>query len=346
MLMQGDAVLLKDKKPDPAFPAAGEQPHLDMGAHGRIGLFSTDSSVGIFRHEDESFNPYFMEFSTLYPGRYRIRASFWSFGWDKGKVLPARGIEAARLSAVQLTNHGLGGGHPSYVLGYYDAPSLEPKVHEFVTWLNLDETLGFNAASLAHSVNYSRKGRAMAFAGPGVACDWLDVEGPINDVWPPLGHRLLFGDLPIVEFKPAEHAGVRPPVRKPLVKTSTSQRTSTTSSPASGLSKANRRWPMPIACWPASFRRHFVGQSPTTFVRTTWPSLPSASRRAIASRRRCAGSTGQRSARPISSIMWNRPGRSTITRWPAVFPTSSGTRCPTRRCRNWRPPASCTSEKS
>jgi len=218
MLMQGDAVLLKDKKVDPAFPAAGEQGHIDQGAHGRMGLFSTDSSVGIFRHEDESFNPYFMEFSALYPGRYRIRASFWSFGWDKGKVLPARGTEAARLSAVQLTNHGLGGGHPSYVLGYYDAPSLEPKVHEFVTWLNLDETLGFNAASLAHSVNYSRKGRAMAFTGPGVACDWLDVEGPINEVWPPLGHRVLFGDLPIVEFKAAEHPGVRPPERKPLIK--------------------------------------------------------------------------------------------------------------------------------
>ena len=91
MLMQGDAILLKDKQPDPNFPPAGEQPHIDMGAHGRIGTFSGKSSVGIFRHEDESFNPYFMEFSAIYPGRYRITASFWSFGWDKGKVLPARG---------------------------------------------------------------------------------------------------------------------------------------------------------------------------------------------------------------------------------------------------------------
>ena len=216
ILLNGDAVLLKDKQPDPNFPPAGEQGHLDHGAHNRMGSFSEKSSVGLFRHEDESFNPYFQEFATLYPGRYRIRASFWSFGWDKGQILPSRGIEAARLSAVQLTENGRGGGHPSYVLGYYDAPSLDPQVHEFETWLNFKETLGFNAASLAPVHNYNRKGRAMAFTGPGLSCDWLEVEGPLHDVWPPLGHRAMFGDLPIVEFKPADQPGVRAPRRNQL----------------------------------------------------------------------------------------------------------------------------------
>ena len=216
ILLNGDAVLLKDKKPDPNFPPAGEQGHIDHGAHNRMKSFSETSAVGVFRHEDESFNPYFQEFATLYPGRYRIRASFWSFGWDKGQVLPSRGTEAARLSAVQLTENGRGGGHPSYVLGYYDAPSLTPKVHEFVTWLNFKETLGFNAASLAPVHNYNRKGRAMAFTGPGLSCDWLEVEGPLHDVWPPQGHRALFGELPIVEFKPADQPGIRPPQRKPV----------------------------------------------------------------------------------------------------------------------------------
>ena len=27
----------------------------------------------------------------------------------------------------------------------------------------------------------------MGFTGPGIACDWLDVEGPMHDVWPPRG---------------------------------------------------------------------------------------------------------------------------------------------------------------
>ena len=25
----------------------------------------------------------------------------------------------------------------------------------------------------------------MAFTGPGIACDWLDIEGPIHEIWPP-----------------------------------------------------------------------------------------------------------------------------------------------------------------
>ena len=214
VLHGGDCVLLKNKQPDPDFPPPGEQAHLGLGPHGQMDSYSNESSVGVFRHEDESFNPYFQEFATIYPGRYRVRASFWSFGWDKGKVVPARGTEAARLSAVQLTNDGRGGGHPSYVLGYFDAPPNKEQVHEFVTWLNAKETLGFNAGSLAPTVNYSRKGRAMAFTGPGIASDWLDVEGPLHEVWPPRSHQVLFGDLPLAEFKPNESKGVNAPVRK------------------------------------------------------------------------------------------------------------------------------------
>ncbi len=214
VILNGDGVLLKNKQPDPDFPPAGEQNHLDEGAHERIGSFRNGATVGLFRHEDESLSPYFIEHVTIYPGRYRVRTSLWSFQWDKGKVLPSRGTEAARLSVVQLTGDGRGGQHPSYVLGYFDAPSMGAKEHELVTWLNHNELIGFNTASLAPVANYSRKGRAMAFTGPGIAVDWLDIEGPLHDVWPPRSHRVLFGDLPLAEFKPAERPGVRAPQRK------------------------------------------------------------------------------------------------------------------------------------
>ncbi len=215
VLMNGDAVMLRNKQPDPEFPAAGDVAHLDISAHSRLGMFGTDRSVGMFRHEDESVSPYFKEHITIYPGLYRVRTSFWSFQWDKGKVLPARGTEAARLSVVQLTADGRGGQHPSYVLGYYDAPSLKEQELELVTWMNVNEIIGFNAASLAPVANYSRKGRAMAFTGPGVACDWLEVEGPLHKMWPPASHRALFGEMPITEFAKTDQPEVRAPVRKP-----------------------------------------------------------------------------------------------------------------------------------
>ena len=72
VLLHGDGVLLKNKQPDPDFPPAGKHMHLDQGAHERMGSVRNGSSVGLFRPEDESFNPYFNEFVTIYPGRYRI----------------------------------------------------------------------------------------------------------------------------------------------------------------------------------------------------------------------------------------------------------------------------------
>jgi hypothetical protein len=214
VLLHGDGVLLKNKQPDPDFPPAGAHMHLDQGAHERLGSFRNGASVGLFRHEDESFHPYFNEFVTIYPGQYRVRTSLWSFKWDKGKVLPARGTEAARLSIVTLTGDGRGGGHPSTVLGYYDAPSLQEKVHDFVTWMNAHDTIGFNAASLAPGAHTRGKDRAMGFTGPGIACDYLDIEGPLHEVWPPRSHRHLFGDLPLTEFKTADQPGIRAPKRR------------------------------------------------------------------------------------------------------------------------------------
>ncbi|MCA8993252.1 MAG: DUF1592 domain-containing protein [Planctomycetaceae bacterium] len=214
IVMNGDGVLLKNGQPDPDFPPAGEQNHLDQGAHERWGSFDNGASVGLFRHEDESVSPYFIEHVTIYPARYRVRTSLWSFGWDQGTVLPGRGTEAARLSVVQLTGDGRGGQHPSYVLGYFNAPVGKPLEHEVVVWLNHNELIGFNTASLAPAANYYKKKRAMEFTGPGIVVDWLDIEGPLYDEWPPASHKLLFGNMPLVEFKQEEHPGVTPPDHK------------------------------------------------------------------------------------------------------------------------------------
>lgn len=214
VLMHGDGVLLKNKKPDPDFPPAGAHEHLDQGAHERMGTFRNGATVGLFRTEDESFHPYFNEWVAVYPGRYKLTTSLWSFKWDKGQVLPSRGTEAARLSIVQLVGDGRGGGHPSTVLTYLDAPSINEKKHEVTAWLNPRETIGFNAASLAHA-HTRGKDRAMGFTGPAIACDYFEVEGPLHDSWPPPGHKRLFGDLPIGKFDPTANPNVTTPIRKP-----------------------------------------------------------------------------------------------------------------------------------
>lgn len=213
IVMNGDGVLLKDGQPDPEFPPAGEQNHLDQGAHERWGSFRNGASVGLFRHEDESVSPYFIEHVTIYPATYRVRTSLWSFQWDQGRMLPGRGTEAARLSVVQLTGDGRGGQHPSTVLGYFNAPASDPLEHEISVWLNRNELIGFNTASLAPAANYYKPKRAMEFTGPGIVVDWLDIEGPLYEQWPPASHARLFGDLPLKEVDPAAMAGITWPRR-------------------------------------------------------------------------------------------------------------------------------------
>src|SRR5262249_20095668 len=38
------------------------------------------------------------------------------------------------------------------------------------------------------------------YEGPGLAVQWVEIEGPLHDTWPPESHRRIFGDL---EQKPS-----------------------------------------------------------------------------------------------------------------------------------------------
>ena len=41
-------------------------------------------------------------------------------------------------------------------------------------------------------------GNLQKYVGPGIALDWLEIEGPLLDHWPTVAHQRLFGDLPLV----------------------------------------------------------------------------------------------------------------------------------------------------
>ena len=218
-ILEGDGVMLKNKQPDPRYPPAGKFKHIGYTEHLMFDMHkdvSPGASVGLFRQEDDSFRPSFAEFVAIYPARYRIRTNLWSFLWDKGKVLPSPTMATARLDVWHITGDGRGTGHPSSLLGYFDAPSIEGRNYEIVRWLNKGDSFGFNfqESQIGHEIRGSKE-RLMGFKGPGIACDGLEVEGPIYDQWPPSSHRRLFGDLPFVEWKPDQHPGVRAPIHRP-----------------------------------------------------------------------------------------------------------------------------------
>ena len=208
-LTGGDCVLLKDKKRDPAWPLLDHQlPSDKVHYYIESVLRPSKGAVGVFRHTDDSFNPGFHQFSPLLPGRYKLRLSVWSFWWDKGEVKPSKRTQVVGIR----TARGL--------VGCFDAPSMESKVHEIEVWLEPNDLLLFNTDSLENVHVYNLKGRAKEYQGPGIAVDWLDVEGPIHDTWPPPAHKLLFGNMPLKKLSLNPNAGPVQalPLRTPLLR--------------------------------------------------------------------------------------------------------------------------------
>jgi hypothetical protein len=113
--------------------------------------------------------------------RFRISASAYQ---STGKPVTFR----VTATGTQLTGkRGL--------VGYFDAPAGKPTVIEFVRFMEPRTTImmlpyGFVNASTVHKVGAER------WDGPGLAIQYIDVEGPLNPTWPPESHRQIFGDLP------------------------------------------------------------------------------------------------------------------------------------------------------
>jgi mono/diheme cytochrome c family protein len=116
-------------------------------------------------------------------GHYRFRISAYGFQ-SAGKPVVYRVDAGPMLMATR--NH---------LVDYFDAPADKPTVVEFVDYLEARSTIRILPYGLASAQAVHKVGAA-GFQGPGLALQWVEVEGPLNDTWPPAGHRRLFGDLP------------------------------------------------------------------------------------------------------------------------------------------------------
>ena len=92
------------------------------------------------------------------------------------------------------------------VLGYFDAASEGSAVVEIEHWFGPGDNV-IIAPYRLWQARLSRKLRVYAPKAPeqmeglGLGIDWIELEGPIHQVWPPDGHQLLFGDIPLKPFK-------------------------------------------------------------------------------------------------------------------------------------------------
>lgn len=228
-LVQGTYVLLDGPKPDPALPFTNpDEPPKNPFGTDPISIYRNDRFEFIAEHKiNESHSSVGMlmanvgdlfgtlEASPIHAGPHRIRLSLWGFQWNAGKVEPVAVPQAAALRAHRETRENREGRH----LATITAASLAPRETEIMAWLDEPEVLVVDPVSIpwfGGTLTVNRKGGlpTSAHVGAGVALDWVEVEGPLFESWPPEGHRRLFGNLPIEPL--AADAPVIRPARRPV----------------------------------------------------------------------------------------------------------------------------------
>ena len=223
----------------------------------------------------------------LVPGRYRIRASIRLVNCDKPMVV-LMGKRVDRFQTEKLM----------HIIDYQDVKPGETKILEAETDLkysNGNQFVYFEGKGLPWFGEFEKsrgdrgkKPLEQDFAGPGLAIDWAELEGPLDAG---LGYRRMFGELP---RRPRMPEGKEPP-------------------------KDWEKWPIgggEYATWPlvavstdpkADADRLIRGFLPLAFRG------PVGWTRANRSTTRCGPATRRSSARRISSRSSSRPANSTTT---------------------------------
>jgi len=118
-------------------------------------------------------------------GKYRIRISAQALQSD-GKPVSFR-VDAGPMLM----------GTKNHLVNYFDAPADKPKVFEFIDHFEARNHIRISPYGLATAQTVHKIG-ADKYTGPGLAVQWVEVEGPLHDNWPPESHKRIFGDLPQV----------------------------------------------------------------------------------------------------------------------------------------------------
>lgn len=121
-------------------------------------------------------------FRTRFRGKYRFRISAHGFQTDKPVSFH---VTAGTLTAVTEER----------ILDYYSVSADKPTVIEFVEQLEPNNCIRIVADGLSALPPEVEKVGAENYKGPGLVVQWVDIEGPLLDSWPPASHRLIFGDL-------------------------------------------------------------------------------------------------------------------------------------------------------
>lgn len=121
--------------------------------------------------------------------------------------VPAAGRYRVRISAQPYRNQGrplvvfINCGNPIHPDERYCAiAGDEPTILDFTAQMGAGNTV--RTAPYGFGQIYIRD--LAAYQGPGLQVDWVEVEGPLTDTWPPASHQRLLGSIDLKKATPAE----------------------------------------------------------------------------------------------------------------------------------------------
>jgi hypothetical protein len=123
-------------------------------------------------------------------GKYRFRISGYGFQ-SEGKPITFR-VTAGTLKEVTEER----------LIDYFSVPADKPSVIEFTEQLEPENRIRIIAEGLPSLPPEIEKIGAENYKGPGFVIQWVDVEGPILESWPPPSHKAIFGDLKLSRVGP------------------------------------------------------------------------------------------------------------------------------------------------
>lgn len=173
-------------------PTGSVYRHLDDG----VAIFSSWVSANI--------QVTLWNFRTPHRGNYRIRISGYGFQTDKPITFH---VMAGTLTAMT----------EQHLVGYYEVPPARPTVVEFVKRLEAKNTMRIVVDGLGVTPPVVQKVGAENYKGPGLAVQWVEIEGPLHDSWPPTSHRRIFGNLPQAKSPGDEPGRLEVVSKQPLV---------------------------------------------------------------------------------------------------------------------------------
>lgn len=206
------------------FPVLGAQGDPASWSNHQAKVFSSKDpkvkeleGVGVVVSTYEPTEIRFSNFRAPVSGRYKLRFlanSIWVAPISQKQYWqPNRELVSPSTRAEPVTVYSDRQPRILRELGHFDA-TPDGKVAELDVWLLAGETIRPDAARLFRSRPPDHHNPLATTNGmPGVSFRWMEVEGPLIDAWPPPGHKILFGDLPVGD--PASAAGAPAGGRKP-----------------------------------------------------------------------------------------------------------------------------------